>query len=169
MVSSAAVTNLGKGVGYAKDRGVPEYEPPRWLKELAILAPARRLLAEHAKARAAMAAFRSLHQQITSRADDPVDFHDELDDSDFKDFGQQFQDWVPDLKAGRPTKDNTPAITYAVVTPDGEMQIKDGTAKTMRDEISLSGAGFVDRIMLDTTQTGTSGSSCHPRRKTTTA
>ncbi|MGY5127309.1 hypothetical protein [Streptomyces nigrescens] len=153
MVSSAAVTNLGKGVGYAKDRGVQEYEPPHWLKEPAILAPARRLLAEHAKAREAMAAFRSIHQRIVSRADDPVDFHDELDDTGFKDFGQQFQDWVTDLKAGRPTRDETHAMTYAVVTPDGEMQIKDGTAKTMRDEVSLAGAGFVDRVMLDTTRT----------------
>lgn len=153
MVSSAAVTNLGKGVGYAKDREVPEYEPPHWLKEPAILAPARRLLAEHAEAREAMAAFRNIHQRIASRADDPVDFHDELDGAGFKDFGQQFQEWVTELKDGRPQRDDTQAMTYAVVTPDGEMQIKDGTAKTMRDEVSLSGAGFVDRVMLETTRT----------------
>lgn len=153
MVASAAITNLGKGVGYAKDRGVSEYELPHWLKEPAILAPARRLLAEHAQAREAMAAFRGIHQRITSRAGEPVDFHDELDDTDFKDFGQQFQDWVTDLKAGRPTRDETPAMTYALVSPDGELLIKEGTAKTMRDEVSLAGAGFVDRVMLDSTRT----------------
>ncbi len=153
-VASATVTNLGKGVGYAKDRGVPEYDLPHWLKEPAILAPARRILAERAGASQALAAFRDIHQRVTALAEGPVEFQDELDDGGgFKEVGPQVLEWLTNLREGRAEEDDSPVLTYALVTPDGEMQMKTATTARMRNEVSSAGAGVVDRIVLDSTTT----------------
>lgn len=153
MVSSAAVTNLGKGVGFAKDRPVPEYDPPHWLPEPAALAAAHKLLERDAAAKAALNEFLGLHQRINARSPEAVDFHDELDEVGAAgSFGEDFQKHVDELMAGVKPEDTTPALTFAVVTEDGELQVKTSTVGDMK-EIAGAPYGMVDRIMINGTKT----------------
>lgn len=152
MVSAAAVTNLGKGIGYAKDRGVPEYELPNWLAEPALLPAARRFLKKHGEAHWSLMTFRALHQRVAEAPAGPVDFHDELDSHQaWRGPDDLVTEWLKDLREGRPTKDDSPVLTYGLVMPDGTLEMATTTTSEMQWRVSSPGAGFVDRITIEAT------------------
>ncbi|WP_148283106.1 MULTISPECIES: hypothetical protein [Kitasatospora] len=152
MVSAAAVTNLGKGVGYAKDRPVVEYELPHWLAEPAILAIGRRILRGSEGRQAVHDALRSVQQRINAR--EPVDLHDALvepaDDLVVApaDSGGP-TDMIDFIAAPESDIDRSPLITCALVEADGSMEFKTITVDQMKE---LAGDPYgVDRIFVDGT------------------
>lgn len=63
----AAVTNLERCLGFARDRPLPEYDLPHWVTPPAARATAQRLLEQHRTEAAALDRFRRLRQTIASR------------------------------------------------------------------------------------------------------
>lgn len=133
-VAAAAVTNMGKGVGYAKDRPVVEYEPPKWLHEPAAVSALYRLLRRNKAAKSTLQALRSLRQRINEHDARAVDLHDELDS-------------LP----AQPRDDSRP-LRFAVVTPDGQFAVRDATVEAMKHAAGYP-YGMVDRIIIDGTRT----------------
>ncbi|MCX4571612.1 hypothetical protein OOK48_35415 [Streptomyces viridodiastaticus] len=147
-VSAASVTNLGRRIGYAKDRPIPEYDLPNWVNRPATYATALRILEQQSSEAEALARFLSLRQRIASRDLDAFDFDSDMADHD-PDEGLNVDDFIKELKSGtrRPSKE--PPITYALVTPDGELGIHTAPPREMRDIVSMAGAGYVDRLILE--------------------
>ncbi|WP_331737369.1 hypothetical protein OG520_44815 (plasmid) [Streptomyces sp. NBC_00984] len=149
-VSSASVTNLARRIEYAKDRTIPEYELPNWVPRPAMHSVALRMLAQHEKANQALGKFRALQQKVNSRQDDEMD-------ADF--VGDDGGGWtVPDFKSpqgpsGKAQQSDASSFYYAVVPPDGSLEFRQGTAEELRADVTLTGSGFVDRIMIDGTPT----------------
>ncbi|MER5353407.1 hypothetical protein ABT093_24115 [Kitasatospora sp. NPDC002551] len=153
MVSSAAVTNLAKGVGYAKDRPVVEYELPNWMATPAILPIGRHILRRIEKAEADYSALRALQQRIKERP--PVEFYDELEDAFPKSVSAPVDEGPTDLldfiAQREPADDHSPLLTCALVSAEGEIEITTLTMNRMK-EIAGAPSG-VDRIFVEGTPT----------------
>ena len=148
-VSSASVTNLERRIGYARDRRIDEYELPNWVPRPAIHATARRILEQHASEIDALSRFRTLKQRTDSRALEAAEFDGDMEDlGEDRKLGESMDSWLEDLRAGRKSESNEPPITYALVTPDGHLEIQSEPVDEMRLKVGAAGAGLVDRITL---------------------
>ncbi|MFE7509969.1 hypothetical protein ACFU8I_01870 [Streptomyces sp. NPDC057540] len=148
-VSSASVTNLGRGIGFAKDRPVRHYDLPNSVPRPAMHGTAVRFLADQEAAQAALARFAAVQQRINSRADlEQLDreVEDTLDDG-WKTFDTQ--EWLQNLAEGTPEPDDTPVVTYAAVAPSGDLTIQTATERQMHDETG----GMTEGLPLDGTAT----------------
>lgn len=150
-VSAATVTNLVRRIGYAKDRPVPEYEVPNWVSRPAVRSAALRLLAKLEATDGAMRRFRDLQQRVNSRQ--PEELAADLTDEQSVSIGDEFDRFVDEIRSGGKPDNSGAPLSYALVQPDGTFEIRSGTPAEMRACTSLPGSGFVDRIMIDGTQT----------------
>jgi hypothetical protein len=151
MVSAAAVTNLAKGVGYAKDRPVVEYELPNWLATPAILPIGRRLLHRIEAAEADYSALRGLRQRIKERL--PVEFYDEIADHPdaLPPAEEEPSDILDFIIQREPAEDRSPLLTCALVTAEGEIEFATLSVNRMKE---IAGAPYgVDRIFVEGTPT----------------
>ncbi|MDI3402870.1 hypothetical protein [Streptomyces cavernicola] len=152
-VSSAAVTNLGRRLGYASDRPVPVYDLPNWVTLPATRATLLRLLEQHRAESEALHRFRSLQQRIGSRQLEALELDGDL--AEAADSGRatteslSFPDFLVDSRGDGPVRKPLPPLTYALVTPDGSFEFRTESAKGMRERVGAAGAGLVDRIVLD--------------------
>ncbi|WP_327393893.1 hypothetical protein [Streptomyces phaeochromogenes] len=150
-VSSASVTNLERRIGYARDRRIDEYDVPNWVPRAAIHATALWVREQHASEAVALGRFRDLKQRTDSRSLETAELDGDLEDlGESEGFGTSLVSHFEDLRAGRTREPQTPAITYALVTPDGELAFCSEPADEMRYTVGASGAGVVDRILLPT-------------------
>ena len=149
-VSAAAVTNLERRIGYARDRRIEEYDLPNWVPRPAIHATALRILQQHASEVDALSRFRTLKQRTDSRALEATEFDGDMEDlgSPQEIDGESMESWLDDLRAGRKRESTEPAITYALVTPDGDLEFHSEPVDQMRYKVGAAGAGIVDRITL---------------------
>ncbi|MFE1463940.1 hypothetical protein ACFW6M_22895 [Streptomyces nigra] len=148
-VSSASVTNLERRIGYARDRRMDEYELPNWVPRPAIHATALRLLEQHASEIDALSRFRTLKQRTDNRALEAAEFDGDMEDlGEDQNLGGTMDTWLEDLRGGRKHESNEPPITYALVTPGGNLEFHAGPADQMRYKVGVAGAGIVDRITL---------------------
>jgi hypothetical protein len=148
-VSAASVTNLERRIGYARDRRMDEYEVPNWVPRPAIHATALRLLEQHASEIEALSRFRILKQRTDSRALEATEFDGDIEDlGEDQQIGEAMDTWLEDLRTGRKRKSTEPPITYALVTPDGNLEFHAEGADQMRFKVGAAGAGVVDRITL---------------------
>ncbi|WP_432066566.1 hypothetical protein [Streptomyces sp. C10-9-1] len=157
-VSSAAVTNLGRRIGYAKDRPVPEYDLPNWVTPPATRATLSRLLEQHRVEGEALVRFRSLRQRIGSRDLEALELDGDLAEG-MAGGGATTQDHLPfsgylaDLCADVPVREPSAPLTYALVAPDGCLEFRSESPEEMRENVGAAGAGLVDRIVLDEPRT----------------
>ncbi|MFE0776923.1 hypothetical protein [Streptomyces sp. NPDC058861] len=128
-VSSAAVTNLERRLGFARDREVPEYDLPHWATPPANYSTATRLLEQHEAESHALARFRSLQQRIATRETEELELIGDLADAQ---------------EDALPNRPSTEQITYGLITPDGELRFRTGKTEEMAYEVSMS----ADREML---------------------
>jgi hypothetical protein len=135
-VSSAAVTNLDRRIGYAKDRAPVEYQIPKWLELPAIRATALRIVTDLEAAESAMRAFRDLQQRVNTRPTDALELDDDLADLT----SEQDHDTV-----------DTSALTFAVVRPDGTLDMRTGSLGDLR-HIAGEPYGMTDRVPIDGTK-----------------
>lgn len=145
-VSAAAVTNLDRRIGYAKDRPVVEYDLPNWVERPAIHATALRWLQEHGAAAETLKEFRALQQRINSRPLDAIELDDDLASSP-----PSFNDFLDALKESTPVPDSGPRGTFAVVHPDGTLTVDLGTVSTMR-RIAGEPYSMAERIIIEGTR-----------------
>ncbi|WP_426361674.1 hypothetical protein [Streptomyces sp. E-08] len=151
-VSSASVTNLERRIGFVKDRPVQHYDVPNSVPRPAMHSTAVRFLAERQaerqEAEAALARFKAIHQRINSREVLEQDHGPEASpDAGWKTFDAQT--WFKDLAEGKTERDNSPVVTFAAVTPTGDLAIQTATEAQMHDEIG----GMTERLPLDGTVT----------------
>lgn len=149
-VSAASVTNLERRIGYAKDRPIPEYDLPNWVPLPATYTTALRILEQQSAEADAMARFVTLRQRIASREKDAFDFDSDMTEP-VPDQVLNMDEFIQELRSGIRQESNEPPITYALVTPDGQLGIHTAPAREMRDIVSLAGAGYVDRLLLHET------------------
>ncbi|MET9913569.1 hypothetical protein ABZZ74_43640 [Streptomyces sp. NPDC006476] len=128
-VSAACVTSIGRRIEAAHDRPVPEYDVPNWANLPATHATAMRLLKQHDAVADALGQFRTLRQSIVTR--------------DLESLENATDDDPADWEAGRGEAE----VTFALITPDGQLDFQSETAGSMRDKVS-SGGGAVDRVIL---------------------
>lgn len=148
-VSAASVTNLARRIGYAQDRGIQEYELPNWVPRPAIYAPALRFLQQHAAEFDALSRFHTLKQRTERQALEAAEFDGDMEDlAEDQKLGDSMESWLDDLRTGRHREPQQAPITYALVTPDGELEFHSEPAETMRAKVGAAGAGLVDRITL---------------------
>jgi hypothetical protein len=144
-VASASVTNLERRLGFAQDRPVPLYDVPNWVARPAMHGTAIRFLTVHERAGVALASFRSLHQRINSR--DELEL--ELDLAETPSPRWDREEWLQGLREGTPAPDNSPPMTFASVTPEGELEIHEATVKAMH----RTAGDMTERLPLDGTPT----------------
>ncbi|MER6952780.1 hypothetical protein [Streptomyces sp. NPDC000618] len=155
-VSAAAVTNVGRRIGFLHDRRIDEYDLPNWVARPATLGTALRILEQHTAEIEALSRFRTVRQRIEARLLEAAEF-----DGDIADLQEQQESnvdhsmgsFIDDLKAGRKREPNGPVITYALVTLDGELEFHTDPVDGMRDKVGSAGAGVVDRIHLPSPST----------------
>lgn len=152
-VSSAAVTNLARRLGFAKDRPVPDYALPNWVARPAAHSTVLRFLERHDAMTEALSRFRALQQQVNGRTRDAEELDADLSD-DYRAFNGLGEDdqFVEGLRE-RQQAERAREITYALVTVHGDLEFRTGTAADMRDSVSRSGSGFTDRIILEEART----------------
>lgn len=147
-VSAASVTNLGRRIGYAKDRPIPEYDLPSWVNRPATYATALRVLEQQNSEAEALIRFLTLRQRIASRELDAFDFDSDMGDQEPAE-GLNVDAFIEELRSGTRRPSNEPPITYVLVTPDGELGVHTAPPREMRDIIGMAGAGYVDRLILN--------------------
>lgn len=147
-VSAAAVTNLDRRIGFLRDRRIDEYDLPNWVPRPAIYATARRLLEQQASEVEALTRFQILRQRTESRALEAAEFDGDMADLAGEQIGQSMESFINDLRAGRRTETKTPPITYALVTPSGDLEFRSEPVDSMWNKVGEAGAGVVDRIIL---------------------
>ncbi|MBT2443014.1 hypothetical protein J7E93_23485 [Streptomyces sp. ISL-36] len=156
-VSSAAVTNLGRRLGYAKDRPVPEYDLPNWVTPPATRATLLRLLEQHRAESEALLRFRSLQQRLGSRDLEALELDGDL--AEAADSGgattkdSSFCEYLADLRSDARVREPSPPLTYALVVSDGSLEFRSESPEDMRENVGAAGAGLVDRIILDEPRT----------------
>ncbi|MEU9858645.1 hypothetical protein [Streptomyces sp. NPDC047974] len=152
-VSSASVTNLKRRIGFAKDRPVPHYSVPNSVPRPATHSTAVRFLAERQEADAALARFRAIHQRINSRdAQELSHDPDDAPDDGWTRFDSK--KWLADFMEGKKKPDTTPAVTFAAVTPTGDLAIQTATEQEMRytvggmpEALPLDGSATLDALV----------------------
>ncbi|MFJ7023172.1 hypothetical protein ACIQUW_32900 [Streptomyces sp. NPDC101117] len=148
-VSAASVTNLTRRLGYARDRGIEEYDLPNWVPRPAIHFTARRLLEQHASELDVLARFRTLKESAERRALEAAEFDGDMQDlAEDQKLGDSMESWLEDLRSGRQRESQQPPITYALVTSDGDLEFRSDPVDAMRTKVGAAGAGLVDRIVL---------------------
>lgn len=150
-VSSAAVTNLERRIGYAKDRPVPDYDLPNWVARPATHATALRFLEQNEAASEALSTFRSLHQRVNSRPLDAVELDDDLAEGGRSE-PRDWDKWMEQLRSGAPSIDTSRTLTFASVSPDGECEVQTTTLNEMK-RIAGQPHGMTERLPIDGTQT----------------
>ncbi|OQD51851.1 hypothetical protein BM536_037690 [Streptomyces phaeoluteigriseus] len=129
-VSAACVTSIGRRIEAAHDRPVPEYDLPNWVSLPASHATAQRLLKQHDAVAETLGQFRALRQRIITR---------DLENLENLEF-------APYL-AGQDTGSGETEVTFAVITPDGQLDFQSEFPGDMREKVCSAG-GAVDRIIL---------------------
>ncbi|MCP9213287.1 hypothetical protein [Streptomyces cucumeris] len=151
-VSSAAVTNLERRLGFARDRKVPEYDLPHWVTPPANRSTALRLLEQHQAESQALSRFRSLQQRIASRETDAWELDADLAEAEATGSGvppdTDFERDLAKLLGTDSRPQDTRPLRYALVSPDGSLEFHTESADAMRTKVGLAGAGLVDRIVL---------------------
>ncbi|MFJ2060288.1 hypothetical protein ACIOMM_30725 [Streptomyces sp. NPDC087908] len=122
-VSSAAITNRERRLGFARDRKVPEYDLPHWATPPANYNTVARLLEQHEAESHALARFRALQQRIASRETEELELLGDLAD---------IQEDAP------PRRPSDGQITFGLITPDGDLRFRTGTTEEMADEVGMS-------------------------------
>lgn len=152
-VASAAVTNLERRLGFARDRPVPEYDLPHWVTPPAARATAQRLLEQHRTEAAALDRFRRLRQTIASRTADTWEMEADLapapETTTAEGHGLYLHDVLDELQQETLSEDAGSALTYALVQPDGTLEICRESVDKMKRRIGQSGAGVVDRVLIE--------------------
>lgn len=139
-VSSGSVTNLERQLGFTRDRPVPHYKLPHSVPRPALYSTAIRFLTEHEEAASALAAFSAIHQRINSQDAQVLDnglVEPDAEEADEEPFDQDV--WLENLLKGKkePAPDRTPIVTFAAVTPSGDLAIKEDTVRQMRETAGL--------------------------------
>ncbi|MFJ5098970.1 hypothetical protein [Streptomyces sp. NPDC088557] len=119
-VPSAAVTNLERRLGFARDQKVPEYDLPHWVTPPANYRTVSRLLEQHQAESHALMRFHSLQQRVATRETEELELTGDLADT---------QEDVP-----QNSPDGT-QITYGIITPNGTLEFRTGTTDDMKREI----------------------------------
>lgn len=151
-VSSASVTNLGRRIGWAKDRPVPEYDLPNWVTPPATRATLVRLLEQHQAESVALARFRSLRQRVSSRDIEALELDGDLGEAaeggeaTTKNF--TFAEHFAEKSSSDRHSRSSPPVTYALVTPAGSLEFRTESPEDMRNQVGMPGTGLVERIML---------------------
>jgi hypothetical protein len=144
-VSSGSVTNLERQLGFTRDRPVPHYKLPNSVPRPALYSTAIRFLTENEEAASALAAFEAVHQRINSQDAQVLDHglvEPDADEADEEPFDQDA--WLQSLLKGEkePASDRTPIVTFAAVTPSGDLAIKEDTVRQMRETAGLMTEGL---------------------------
>ncbi|MFE5772452.1 hypothetical protein ACFQ7O_29285 [Streptomyces sp. NPDC056485] len=147
-VSAAAVTNVGRRIGFLHDRRIEEYDLPNWVARPATLGTALRLLEQHDAEIEALSRFLALKQRTEARPLETAEFDGDMADLRSDETDHNMESFLDDLRAGRKPEPSGPAITYALVTPEGELEFHTAPVDGMRDKVGSAGAGVVDRIWL---------------------
>ncbi|MEU6242902.1 hypothetical protein [Streptomyces sp. NPDC047024] len=154
-VSSGSVTNFERQLGFTRDRPVPHYKLPNSVPRPALYSTAIRFLTEHEEAESALAAFRTVHQRINSRDARMMDGGLVEPDGDVDEEPFDQNAWLDSLLKGRePVPDRTPIMAFAIVTPSGDLAIKEDTTRQMREtaglmteELPLDGTASLDALV----------------------
>ncbi|MFI5616133.1 hypothetical protein [Streptomyces sp. NPDC051567] len=152
-VSAAAVTNVGRRIGFLHDRRIEEYDLPNWVARPATLGPALRFLEQHDAEIEALSRFLTLKQRTEARPLETAGFDDAMADLQGSQTDHTMESFLDDLRAGRRQEPSGLAITYALVTPEGGLEFHTAPVDGMRDQVGSSGAGVVDRIWLPSPST----------------
>lgn len=150
-VSSASVTNLGRRLGYASDRPVPEYTLPNWVTPPATRATLLRLLSQHGAEGEALERFRSLRQCVEARDVEDVQLDGDLEDATRTgEASYSSHDFLAKLNAEPPPRREDPPITYVMVHTDGTWEVATHSPQHMRERMLLASPGVVDRVLTNT-------------------
>ncbi|MEU9164302.1 hypothetical protein AB0D29_29035 [Streptomyces sp. NPDC048424] len=152
-VSAAAVTNVGRRIGFLHDRRIEEYDLPNWVARPATLGTALRLLEQHDAEIEALSRFLTLKQRTEAWPLENAEFDGDMADLQGNENDHSMDSCLDDLRAGRRQEPSGPAITYALVTPEGELEFHTAPVDGMRDKVGSAGAGVVDRIWLPSPST----------------
>ncbi|MET9436905.1 hypothetical protein [Streptomyces sp. NPDC006551] len=146
-VAKAAVTNLERRFGYAKDRPVLEYDVPNWVPRPAARATAHRFLAEHEKTEAPIREFRALKQRMNEQASKHVEFDDDMAEASVDTSGGTPTFDFSKLFAGTPERTGHP-LTFIAVAPEGKLTVLTGTRAEMQ-QVAGHPYNMAERLPLD--------------------
>ncbi|MGW3386473.1 hypothetical protein [Streptomyces cinereoruber] len=152
-VAAAAVTNVGRRIGFLHDRRIEEYDLPNWVARPATLGTARRFLEQHDAEIEALTRFLALKQRTEARPLETAEFDGDMADLQGEETDHNRWSFLDELKVGHKQEPSGPAITYALVTPEGELEFHTTPVDGMRDKVGSAGAGVVDRICLPSPST----------------
>ncbi|MDX3536201.1 hypothetical protein PV721_17845 [Streptomyces sp. MB09-01] len=152
-VSAAAVTNVGRRIGFLRDRRIEEYDLPNWVARPATLGTALRFLERHDAEIEALSRFLTLKQRTEARPVEAAEFDGDMADLQDNETDRSMESFLDDLRAGRKQEPSGPTITYALVTPEGGLEFHADPVDGMRDKVGSAGAGLVDRILLPSPST----------------
>ncbi|GLV90749.1 hypothetical protein Slala04_22030 [Streptomyces lavendulae subsp. lavendulae] len=152
-VSAAAVTNVGRRIGFLHDRRIEEYDLPNWVARPATLGAALRVLEQHDAEIEALSRFLTLKQRTEARPLETTELDGDMADLQSNETDHDMESFLDDLRAGRKQEPSGPAITYALVTSEGELEFHTAPVDGMRDKVGSAGAGAVDRIWLPSPST----------------
>ncbi|MEU1178187.1 hypothetical protein ABZ464_11125 [Streptomyces sp. NPDC005820] len=124
-----------------------------WVTRPATLGTALRFLEQHDAEIEALSRFLMLKQRTEARPLETVEFDGDMADLQDNETDRSMDSFLDDLRAGRKQEPSGPTITYALVTPEGELEFHIDPVDGMRDKVGAAGAGVVDRILVPSPST----------------